>query len=72
MHTDGVMDVLGSFYVRWIEWWLTGAGGIEYGARRPELEKMMPISKLAAPLARFLWGFRRGGRRDEDGTVARP
>uniref|UniRef100_A0A0D3GG71 Uncharacterized protein n=1 Tax=Oryza barthii TaxID=65489 RepID=A0A0D3GG71_9ORYZ len=72
MHTDGVMDILGSFYVRWIEWWHTGAGGIKDGARRPELEKTMPIDKLAAPLARFLWGFRRGGRRDEDGVVAWP
>lgn len=60
------VDDNGSIYSK------SGAGGIEYGARRPELEKMMPISKLAAPLARFLWGFRRGGRRDEDGTVARP
>jgi hypothetical protein len=41
------MDILGSFYARWIEWWLTGAGGIKDGACRPELEKTMPIDKLA-------------------------
>uniref|UniRef100_A0A0E0KPM3 Uncharacterized protein n=1 Tax=Oryza punctata TaxID=4537 RepID=A0A0E0KPM3_ORYPU len=41
-------------------------------SRWPESEKMMPISKLATPLAGFLGGFRRGGHHDEDGAVARP
>ncbi len=35
---------------------LTGEGEIEDGARRPELEKMMPISKIAAPLGGVLGG----------------
>nr|BAD34359.1 hypothetical protein [Oryza sativa Japonica Group]BAD34402.1 hypothetical protein [Oryza sativa Japonica Group] len=49
-----------------------GEGEIEDGARRPELEKMMPISKIVAPLDGVLGGKWRRGRGKADGVVARP
>uniref|UniRef100_I1QQH8 Uncharacterized protein n=1 Tax=Oryza glaberrima TaxID=4538 RepID=I1QQH8_ORYGL len=51
---------------------LTGEGEIEDGARRPELEKMMPISKIATPLDGGCGGKWRRGRGKADGVMARP
>uniref|UniRef100_A0A0E0DQZ2 Uncharacterized protein n=1 Tax=Oryza meridionalis TaxID=40149 RepID=A0A0E0DQZ2_9ORYZ len=51
---------------------LTREREIEDGARRPELERMMPISKIATPLDGVLGDKWRGGRGEVDGVVARP
>uniref|UniRef100_A0A0E0E033 Uncharacterized protein n=1 Tax=Oryza meridionalis TaxID=40149 RepID=A0A0E0E033_9ORYZ len=72
MHVFRVREVHARLPWQGIGLGLTGEGEIEDGARRPELEKMMPISKIAAPLDGVLGGKWRGDRCEDDGMVARP
>uniref|UniRef100_A0A0E0NY73 Uncharacterized protein n=1 Tax=Oryza rufipogon TaxID=4529 RepID=A0A0E0NY73_ORYRU len=71
MHVFRVRDVHARLPWQGIGLGLTGEGEIEDGARQPELEKMMPISKIVAPLDGVLGSKRRGGRGEADGMVAR-